>query len=92
MGPSQEKRVREMSRWFEGPNAEEQPIDVKATLESLMKKAKDEPYREPKRIEIGTLLYPWYFPDLDEQEMKKALFREMERQLVEYHKSIALKK
>lgn len=81
-----------MSRWFEDPNAEEQPFDVKVALESLMNEAKDEPYREPKRIEIGTLLYPWYLPDLDEQKIKKAIFREMERQLVEYHKSIARKK
>ena len=81
-----------MSRWFDDPNAEEPPFDVKVALESLMNKAKDEPYREPKRIEIGTLLYPWYLPDLDEQEIKKAIFREMERQLVEYHKSIAMKK
>lgn len=81
-----------MSRWFEDPNAEEPPFDVKVALESLMKKAKDEPYRGPKRIEIGTLLYPWYYPDIDEQEVKRAIFREIERQIVEYHKSIARKK
>lgn len=81
-----------MTRWFEDNNAQEPLPDVKKALEDLMAKAKDEPYRSPKRIEIGTLLLPRYFPDLDEVEIKKAILREVNRQIKEYHKSIGKKK
>ena len=78
-----------MSRWFEDSDAHTPEPDVKAALDALMQKAKDEPYKEPKRIEIGTLCYPWYYPDLDKMAIQKAIMCEVERQLVEYHKSIA---
>lgn len=36
-----------------------------------------------KKLEIGTLLYPDDFPDLDKMEIMKAIYREVDRQVGE---------
>ena len=42
-------------------------------------------FPKPKKLDLGTILYPADMPDIDKQAVIKAIYAEINRQMEEYH-------